>query len=764
MEGKAGMQKNNFQNRTNAEQEERIEQLLQMLTLEEKISMIHGMGVFRTAPVERLGIPSLRMSDGPMGVRQEFLDDDINHPVGYSDDFVSYSLSNSALAATWNTALAYECGRILGEEARGRGKDVILGPGINIKRDPLCGRNFEYMSEDPYLTETLTVPFIKGVQECDVAACVKHFAVNGQETDRFCVDTRVEQRTLREIYFPGFEAAVKKAGTLTLMNAYNRLNGTHCSENKKLLNDILRKEWGYDGVVISDWDSIHTTKGAGEAAIDVEMGCRTDFDEYYFANPLLEAVKKGEVDEEAVNAKVRNVLRLMYRLRMLGEEAPDRKQGCYNTLEHQQGILKAAREAIVLLKNEDKVLPITGERLKPVWKKRAKGEDAVLTAPVKKRIAVIGHNGEHNHAGGGGSAEIKALYEISPLLGLKKALGGNVDIVYEQGYYIPGDKDVNQVNWAEPCKERLIMGKETKVTLKVQEERREIEEQRRIYRERACKLAKTADEVIFIGGLNHDYDTEGRDRSDMKLPYGQDELIEELLAIKPDTVVVMMAGASVEMPWVHKVKALLWCYYSGMAAGDALAEIILGQVNPSGRLPETFPVSYQDTPAGRNGQFGREGEIVLEEGIFVGYRHYEKEKIQPAFAFGHGLSYTEFTMEKLRVWQQNNVSEALAEDAPLVVAELTIKNTGNTAGAEVVQCYVSDKESQAIRPLKELKAYQKVFLEPGEEKQIRLPFTYRAFAYYGEQEQDWVLEPGSFELHIGNSSADCTLHARVEIV
>ncbi|MGN1146628.1 MAG: glycoside hydrolase family 3 N-terminal domain-containing protein, partial [Acetatifactor sp.] len=342
--------------------EEQVNALLAQLTLEEKVSMIHGCGLFRTQAVERLGIPSLKMSDGPMGVRQEFPDDSWI-PCGYSDDYVTYSPSNSAVAATWNPGRAYEGGKTLGEEARGRGKDVILAPGINIKRDPLCGRNFEYMSEDPYLIKTLAVPFIKGVQESDVAACVKHFAVNNQETDRLMVDTVVDERTLREIYLPGFQAAVQEAGSYSLMNAYNKLNGAHCSENKELLDYILREEWEYDGTVISDWGSVHSTKGAAEASMDVEMSVTYDFDDYYFAKPLLEAVKKGEVAEEEIDKKVKNILRMMYRLKMLGEEAPQRRKGAYNTREHQQSTLETAREAIVLLKNEENVLPVSKERL-----------------------------------------------------------------------------------------------------------------------------------------------------------------------------------------------------------------------------------------------------------------------------------------------------------------------------------------------------------------------------------------------------------------
>lgn len=717
--------------------ESQIEELLSQLSLEEKVGMIHGNGLFRTKAVERLGIPRLVTSDGPMGVRMEFPDDSWI-PIGKSDDYVTYNPSNSALAATWNPRLAYESGKVLGEEARGRGKDVILAPGINIKRDPLCGRNFEYMSEDPCLIAALAVPFIKGVQECDVAACVKHFAVNNQETDRLAVDTLVDERTLREIYLPGFQAAVQEGGAYSLMNAYNKFRGVFCSESKELLDDILRGEWKYDGTVISDWGSVHSTKGAAEASLDVEMSVTYNFDEYYLAKPLLEAVRKGEVSEEAVDEKVRNILRMMFRLKMIGPEAADRQKGAYNTVEHQQKTLETARESIVLLKNEargdgGRILPLSGDR---------------------RKIAVIGHNGEHNHAGGGGSAEIKALYEISPLLGLKKALGGNADIAYAQGYYIPGKKDVNEVNWQEASLERQVMGAEDPDSEEQRLQRQEILENRRKLLEEACALAKEADTVIFVGGLNHDYDTEGRDRTDMKLPYGQDELIEALLEIRPDTVLVIIAGSPVEMPWRDKAKALLWCYYAGMETGDALADILLGKVNPSAKLPETFPAVYEDTATYKNGQFGLEERVVYQEGIFVGYRYYEKQKIKPAFAFGHGLSYTDFAMDHLQV---------LHNDGEEVVLAVDVANVGSMAGAEVVQCYVTDCACSVERPVKELKAFEKVFLQPGEKKEVRLTLSRSAFSFYDVERKAFVTEPGAFLLHVGNASDHCALLTRIEI-
>lgn len=727
-------------------QEKLIEQILETLTLEEKSAMLHGATFFRSGAVEDKGIPAVETSDGPMGVRNEFPGDSW-FPVGLSDDFVSYLPSNSALAATWNTERAYEAGQVLGEETRGRGKDVILAPGINVKRDPLCGRNFEYMSEDPFLIQELTVPLIKGIQEADVAACVKHFAANSQETDRLWVDTVVDERALREIYLPGFEAAVHRGGTYSLMNAYNKLNGEHCSESKALLNRILREEWGYDGTVISDWGSVHTTVQAAESALDMEMSVTTNFDEYFFAKPLIEAVKAGEVSEEAVDEKVRNILRMMLRLKMIGPKAGERKQGAYNTPEHRESIKATARESVVLLKNEDGLLPISPERLEP------DDPDALTGYRKKKRIAVIGRNAEHMHSGGGGSAEIKALYEISPLLGLKMLLGGNVDIRYAPGYFIPGKKSVNEANWQETSLERQVNRRtDREETEEEARQRREIEKHREILREEALALAKTADEVIFVGGLNHDYDVEGWDRDSMVLPYAQDILIEELLKINPHTIVVMVAGSPVEMPWKDMAKAIVWNYYAGMESGTALAEVLLGRVCPCGKLPETFPTLYSDTVTCRNGEFGKPEKVVYEEGIFVGYRYYEKEGIRPAFAFGHGLSYTSFSYDNLRVETARGCSAQGDLQERIIKLSLDVTNTGSMAGAEIVQCYVGDVSCSVERPAKELKAFAKEFLEPGETKTINLELSRGAFAFYDTERHGFVAEPGEFVLSVGGAS------------
>lgn len=717
--------------------EKQIEDLLGQLTLDEKIGMVHGAGLFRTEGVERLGIPPLKSSDGPMGVRNEF---DNAHwiTVGTTDDYVSYLPSNSALAATWNKERAKEAGRVLGEETRGRGKDVILAPGINIKRDPLCGRNFEYMSEDPKLVEELAVPLIEGIQENDVAACVKHFAANSQETDRLWVDTVVDERTLREIYLPGFEAAVKKADTYSLMGAYNLLNGAHCCENKVLLDQILRKEWGYDGTVISDWGGVHKTKEAAECSLDVEMSITDNFDEYALADPLREAVKKGEVSESSIDEKVRNILRMMFRLKMIGEQTLERKAGAYNTPEHRQTILETARESVVLLKNKNGRLPIKKEGL--------------------KKIAVIGCNAEQIHSNGGGSAEIKALYEISPLMGMKMTLGGNTEVVFARGYYIPEREPEGEANWQEASLEDQ-KSEEYKAKIREKEEwekQREAENalKRKELLEEAVKLAASCEEVIFVGGLDHEFDIEGRDRPDMKLPYGQEELIEALLNANPNTVLAFVAGSPIEMNrFRDKAKAIVWCYYAGMESGKALAEVLFGKINPSGKLPETFAMKYEDCVTAKNGEFGKEGRVEFKEGIYVGYRYFEKEKIEPAFCFGHGLSYTEFAYKDMEVSVQGKTAEVT----------VSVQNTGKLAGAETVQVYVADKEASVDRPIKELKGFSKVFLEPGESRKVTVSLAERDFAFYDTDQKEFVAEAGEFEILAGVSAADIRLKQTIAI-
>lgn len=701
--------------------ENEIEELVSKMTLEEKVAMIHGDGFFRSPGVERLGIPPVMYSDGPMGVRNDFKNAEW-FPVGTDDDYVTYLPSNSAIASTWNTELAYEAGKVLGEEARGRGKDMILAPGIDIKRDPRCGRNFEYMSEDPRLIERVCVPMIKGIQENDVSACVKHYAVNNQETNRLQVDTEVDERTLREIYLPGFKAALLEGGSYSIMGAYNKFRGQQCCHNQILLNQILRDEWNYDGFIVSDWGGVHDTKEAAESALDCEMGVIPEFDEYFMANPLLEAVKKGEIAEELLDKKVKNILRFMYRVNMLGDNKDNRKPGIYNTREHVDGAYKVATESFILLKNDTNVLPLNKKEI--------------------KTIAVIGANADTRHSHGGGSAEIKSLYEISPLMGLKMEFGGNVKFKYAKGYHVPSKAMNATENWQASSTEENAELEYPYVIHTVPGQYAEIN--KGLFEE-AVEIAKEADAVIFVGGLDHNYDIEGLDRKDILMPYDQDIIIEKLLDVRPDTVVIIHGGAPVEMPWIDKAHSVIWSYYSGLETGRALAKTLVGEINPSAKLAESLPKKLSDTVTYKNGQFGLDDKVVYEEGVFFGYRYYEKEGIEVAFPFGHGLSYTQFKYDNLEIVDKSNGEFDV---------KFTIENTGDVSGKEIAQVYVGENNPTVPRPVKELKNFTKVELKPGMKTEVSLALTKADFAYYDVDKKDFVTNNGEFTVYVGASSLD----------
>ena len=667
----------------------KAEELTGKLTLDEKIGMVHGAELFATKGVERLGIPPLKMSDGPMGVRQEF-QPTTWQTVGLSDDYVTYLPCNSALASTWNRELAYETGSVLGEEARGRGKDVILGPGVNIKRSPLCGRNFEYFSEDPYLAKEMAVPYIQGVQNWDVAACVKHFAANNQETERLWVDVEVDEKALREIYLPAFHDAVTKGGAYTLMTAYNMVKGSHCYANEHLLKDILRNEWKYDGTIISDWGGVHDTELAANSELDIEMSVTDNFDEYFLAEPLKKKIKAGEIEEKVLNEKVIHILMLMMRLHMIdgAEEQRLRKAGSYNTPEHRKSALQVARESVVLLKNEDDSLP--------------------LKAKEMKKLLLIGENAECVHSNGGGSAEIKALYEITPLMGIKTLLGGNTEVTYVPGYKRDDVAADSDKNWQETSLEDGGGSmKEIKSTVD-----EAVKNERKRLREEAAELASKYDQVILIGGLNHEHDSEGNDRADMRLPYEQDELIQEVLKANPQTVIVMMGGSPVEMgEWISDAKAVVWNWYSGMEGGRALAEVLFGNVNPSGKLPETFYKKHTDCSAHAVGEFPGDTKVRYKEDVFVGYRYNDTFKIEPQFCFGHGLSYTTFAYENATVFEEENQ----------IIVCCEVKNTGKVAGKEIVQVYLASKNREENEPIQQLKGFAKTeLLQPGEMQVVEI--------------------------------------------
>lgn len=699
--------------------QEQIDNIISQLTLEEKVGMCHGAGLFRTEGVERLNISPLKMSDGPMGVRHEFPDNSWE-PIGNSDDYVSYLPCNTALASTWNTNLAYSDGKVLGEEARGRGKDIILGPGVNIIRSPLCGRNFEYMSEDPYLIAKMAVPFIKGVQEDnDVSVCVKHFAVNNQETNRLEVEPIVDERALKEIYLPAFEAAVKEGNAHGVMTAYNILFGKFCSHNEHLIKDILRKEWGFDGLVISDWGAVHDTKEAAEAGLDIEMSVNYNFDEYNFANPLIKAVKEGKVSEKVIDEKIKNILTFMYKLNMFSE---NRKRGIYNSDEHREKLLDVARESIVLLKNDNNLLPLNDKKI--------------------KTIAVIGENANIMHSNSGGSAEIKALYEITPLLGIKMRLGGGTEVKYAQGYSDDESK-----------KDKLM--------------------------NEAVKLAQECDAVIYVGGLKHSSDyfilsdnsksltegevkcrieSEGFDRSDLTLPNDQDELIQELLEVNKNTIVVMMCGSPVDMTkWINDTHSLIQYGYNGMEGGRALAEVIFGDTNPSGKLSVTYPRKLEDCPAHKLGEFPGDEQVKYGESIFVGYRYFSTYGVEPLFPFGYGLSYTKFRYDSIEASLEEK------DDDIKAVINVDVTNIGDRAGKEIVQIYVGKEDSNIDRPKIELKGFSKELINPGESKTLSFGLDRKAFSYYSVEDGKWIVEQGKYYINAGSNSQSLELRKEINI-
>jgi beta-glucosidase len=678
----------------------KIEELVSQMTLEEKIGMIHSNNVYDTKGVERLGIPAFYMSDGPMGVRLDYDRDTIQN-IGNTNETVLSLPCSTAVAATWNTELAYLHGKTLGSEVRGRGKDVSLSPGINIHRTPLCGRNFEYQSEDPHLVSKMAVEIIKGLQDNDIAACVKHYIANNQETNRFTVNVEVDDRTLHEIYMPAFKAAIIEGNSYSIMGAYNKFRGEYCCQNKYLLKDVLRDEWGFDGVIISDWGAVHDTKKAIEAGTDFDMDIKNNYDDFYFANPLKAMIKAGEVDEEAVNERIRRILKVMFKLKIFDKT---RKKGAYNSRENSEAILNVACESIVLLKNDKQILPLSEEKI--------------------KKVVVIGENANRLQAFGGGSSEVRALYEITPLLGINMYLGGNTEIVYAPGYSSL-EKD---------------------------------EEKIKALSDKACELAAECDACVYVGGLNHDFDMESADRTDMKLPYGQDELIKKLLKINPNMIIVNMSGSPVEMgEWLEDAHALLQYWYSGSEGGNALAKVLFGSVNPSGKLTTTFPKKLEDTPVYRFGEYPGGENVTYNEGIFVGYRYYDTYGIEPEFCFGHGLSYTTFEYGKLETKvKREDAGKGISVDISLIIT-----NTGETAGSETVQLYVSDPVSSVPRPLKELKGFKKIHLQPGKSETVSFTLGTEDFCYYSIKDSGWIYEDGIFRICIGSSSKDIRLMADI---
>ena len=684
-------------------QENKIQALVKKMTLEEKAGLLHANSKFYVSGVERLGIPEWALSDGPHGVRAEINRHDWSYS-GWTNDSSTCFPPGTALAASWNPGLARERGLVLGEEARFRKKDVLLGPGINIIRSPLCGRNFEYLSEDPYLISAMAVPYIIALQSKDVAASVKHYLANNQEDNRFRIDVSMSERALREIYLPGFKAAITQGGALTVMAAYNKFRGDWCSENDYLDRQILRNELGFKGVLMTDWDAAHSTVKAALAGLDLEMGTdKKDYNEWYFANPLIRAVNEGKIPMSVLDEKVSNILRVMMKTKMLGDKT--REKGSMNTPDHQRAAYNSAAEAIVLLRNQNKVLPIDFTRL--------------------KSIAVIGDNATRRHTNGGLSSEIKTLYEVTPLEALTRKFGSNTKINFAQGYEKQstfnegnnkGQSDTKKVDW------RLI--------------------------DAAVEAARKSDIAIIFGGLNHDFDTESFDRQDMKLPYGQEILIQEVAKANPNTIVVIIAGSPLELSGIaNRVPSILWAWYGGMEAGNAVSDVLSGKVNPSGKMPFTLPVSLEQSPDHALGNYpGHNLRVNYEEDILVGYRWFDTKKIAPQFPFGYGLSYTTFELSGL-----NSDKSAYHKDEVIHV-KFVVRNTGTAFGAEVAQIYVSEPACPVLRPDKELKGFEKVFLQPGDSKTVELLVKVSDLAYYDETLKGWKVEPGDFQFHLGTSS------------
>lgn len=726
--------------------EERVEDALGQMTLGEKIAIIHAQSKFSSPGVPRLGIPELWCTDGPHGIRPDVLWDEWNQ-AGCTNDSCTAFPALTCLAATWNPSLALAYGQSIGEEARYRQKSVLLGPGVNICRTPLNGRSFEYMGEDPYLSGRMGVQYVQGVQQQGVAVCVKHYALNNNEHERYQSNVSCDERTLREIYLPAFEAAIKEGGAWTLMGGYNLFRGQHACHNQYLMNEVLKGEWGFDGAIISDWGGTQSTHEAIYNGLDLEYGTWTDglqmgatnaYDNYLMAKPYLQLINEGKVGTKELDDKVRRVLRLIFRTAM----NPNRPFGSLNSEKHVQTAIKVGAEGIVLLKNEG------------VQLKNAKGKTVTgpMVLPIDltqvKNLLVVGENAVKMMTVGGGSSSLKARYEVSPLDGLRKRLQGTgVEVKWARGYVGDPGGEYNGVTTGQDLNDSRTPAELTA---------------------EAVKMAQEADVVIYIGGLNKadHMDAEGSDREQYGLPYGQDELIEALAAANPRLVVVNISGNAVAMPWASRVPAIVQDWYLGSEAGTSLAQVLVGDQNPSGHLPMTWYASLDQcsvhAPVVKQGKqnvadprrypgIARTDtvpniwDVYYDEGLYVGYRHIDRQHLQPLFPFGHGLSYTTFSLSDAHV-------SANAEGLPVVTVTLT--NTGNCAGAQVVQLYVQDVKASVDRPVKELKGFQKVQLQPGQQQTLTFTLSRRDLSFYDVEAHDWRAEAGKFNFLLGFSSQD----------
>ena len=717
-------------------EEQRIDDAISRMTLAEKIRIIHAQSKFSSAGVPRLGFPDFWTDDGPHGVRPDVLWDEWEQAGQTNDSCVAFP-ALTCLAASWNPQMSRIYGEALGEEALYRGKDMILGPGVNINRTPLNGRNFEYMGEDPFLASVMVVPYIQGLQSKGVAACVKHYCLNNDEEYRHQVNVIVSDRALHEIYLPAFKAAVEKGKTWGIMGSYNLYKNEHNCHNQWTLNKILKGDWKYDGVVVSDWGGAHDLEQSVKNGLDIEFGTWTDgltmgatnaYDNYYLSLPYMRAIQEGKFTQKELNDKVRRVLRLFYRTTM----NPNRPHGFLCSESHYAAARQIAEEGIVLLQNKNNVLPINTQKA--------------------KRVLVVGENAIKMMTVGGGSSSLKVQREISPLEGLKARLAKDgIDVDYARGYVGDVTGNYNGVTTGQ----------------NLNDNRSEAE----LIAE-AIEKAKTADYVIMFGGLNKSdfQDCEGHDRKQFELPYNQDKLIEALAKANKNFVYVNISGNAVAMPWKEKVAGIVQGWFIGSESGEALASILTGDANPCGKLPFTWVNSLNEVGAHalntypgtwrKEGGTNTKGNIIDEEykeGIYVGYRWTDKERIKPTFAFGHGQSYTQFAISNLR----SDKSELTQDDT--IAFTVNVKNTGKRAGSEVVQLYIHDVKSSVDRPKKELKGFQKVYLQPGENKDVTITINKEALSFYDELSSSWKAEAGKFEALVGNASDNLKLKKVFEL-
>lgn len=696
----------------------RVSDALARMTMEEKVAILHAQSKFSSHGVPRLGIPELWTSDGPHGIRPEVKWDEWDQ-AGWTNDSCTAFPALTCLAATWDKEASALYGKSIGEEARYREKDVLLGPGVNIYRTPYNGRNFEYMGEDPFLAGEMCVPYIQEVQKNGVAVCLKHFALNNQECNRHIADVDVDDRTLYEIYLPAFKKGVEKGNAWSVMAAYNLYKGQHLCHNKYLLDDVLKGEWKFDGAVISDWGGACDPDQAAEYGLDLEYGTWTDglsskgktsYDSYMLADPYLERLRDGRASLEKLDDKAGRVLKLIFRTAMNTKKP----FGSINSPEHLAAARQIGADGIVLLKNDaagdgSKVLPVD--------------------LASAKKILVVGENAIKMMTVGGGSSSLKVKHEVSPLEGIRAAVGNNAEVIYERGYVGSTSNSYNGVTSGQDLSESRT-------------EEQLIAD--------AARAAADADVVLFFGGLNKDghQDSEGTDRIAYGLPYNQDDVIEALAAANPNLAVCLVSGNAVAMPWVGQVRSIAQCWFCGSEAGNSIADVIFGKVNPSGKLPFTFPVRIEDSPAHALGVYTCGKDVHYKEGIYVGYRWFDTKEIKPLFAFGHGLSYTEFE------YSDFNASSSVSANGTLK-ASVDVKNIGSREGKEIVQLYIGEENPVLDRPTKELKAFEKVSLAPGETTTVKFEIPASDLAYFNAESHSWVLDPAhTFKAYFAAASDD----------